>query len=144
MVGGDEGAVRAGHRGDVVLVTVAGAVVHDQVPRERRTGQCAVLRVRGRAGEGDRVVHLPGGRGRGRGDRRARRGAADGDHGVGRVGATPAVVHTQADGDLALLRVGPRHGDGGGVAVDPVAVEIPGVRQGVAVRVTGGRGVEVD
>ena len=73
-----------------------------------------------------------------------RRTVGDRDGPARRPGGARRIGHLQADLDVADARVGLRGGHPGRVVVLAVAVEVPGVRERVAVRVGGAAGVEVD
>src|SRR5215212_2625622 len=126
-----------------VLVAVGRAVVHDQGPRQSRIGECAVLLVCGRSGEGDRVPNLPGGGGKGGAYGSRRRGVAGAyfERLVEGVGRSLAVGDPEID-SVGASRVGLTRIRQGGVVVGSVSVEVPSVGQGAAFWVGGGGSVE--
>ncbi len=146
VIRGDERAARRVHEVlDRVLVARGRAVVEEQRPGQRRSGQGSVLGVRRPAAEAHGVADLPVQGARRREDRRRgrRAGIRVDRHLVGVRGAE-AVGHAQAGRVAARDRVRERGLRERRVAVRSVAVQVPRVREWLPVRVGGRRATEVD
>ena len=144
MIRRDERATR--HACEVllrVLVAVGRAVVHYQRPGKPCGRKLALLLICGEAGEVDPVPHLPGGGRRRRAYGRAGLGVARAyrERLVERVGRPLAVGDPESD-LVATTRVGATGPGLGGVVVGAVPVEVPLVREGIALGVSGGGAVE--